>query len=163
MTNFITAFAYSKMRYLTPLLAAEIHHPETLHPLEIASRACMRAELQACKTTPVPLLYAGSMRPHLIPLIKRDAARLILSSISNQTILGREYLAWNGNYDGWTPLGTAMHTFNQLDIKPETLDRRYSLDARVRDGLLKCQIHHDYSREKAIVMHSQRPLSHRLN
>jgi hypothetical protein len=99
MTNFITSFCYAKLRYITPLLAAEVHHPPTLQPLEIASRGCMRAELQASVTTPVPLLYAGTGRPHLGPLIRRDAAKLILSSITNRTLLGQEYLGWDGTGD----------------------------------------------------------------
>ena len=38
MQNFVSAFCYSKMRYLTPILGAEIHHPNTLAPLERAAR-----------------------------------------------------------------------------------------------------------------------------
>jgi hypothetical protein len=63
MRNFVSAFCLGKLRYFTPLLGAEIHHKQTLDPLVKALNACLRTELDAVPTTPIPLLYAGTQRP----------------------------------------------------------------------------------------------------
>jgi len=86
-------------------------------------------------------------------MIKRDAAKLVLGSIVNQTILGKEYLAWDGTGDGWSPLGQPMHTFQSLNLDPDTLLKRFPLSNRVRDGLAKCHFQYNYNREAALKKH----------
>ena len=160
MTNFVSAFCYSKMRYLTPLLAAEIHYPQTLHPLELATRACMRVALGGFKTTPIPLLYAGSLQLRLPQLITADASKLIVQSISNQKSLGQDCLNWNGSTDGWSPMGPAMHLLDRVQFEPESLSIKLNIDNRVRDGLLRCHFHHNYTKELAKEMHLNQTLLH---
>ena len=149
MRSFITGFCHGKLRYFTPLLGAEIHHEPTLAPLEIAIRSCLRTELDACVTTPIPLLYAGTQRPYLRNLIARDSSKAILSAIASGSPVGHEYLNWNGLHDGWSPMGLAMHTFQQLHIHPERTALVVPLNTRVRNGMGNCSFHYEYTKEEA--------------
>ena len=160
MTNFVSAFCFAKMKYLTPLLAAETHHPQTLAPLELATKACMRTALGALRTTPIPLLYAGTMHPQLSPKIIADATKLIVQSIANQTPLGQDYLNWDGSGDGWSPMGPAMHQLDLVQFEPGSLSTKLSIESRVRDGLFQCHFHHNYNKEQAMAMHRDRTLLH---
>jgi hypothetical protein len=153
MSNFVNAFCFGKLRYFTPLLGAEIHHPPTIDPLVKALNECLRAELDAFCSTPIPLLYAGTQRLQLTQMIQNDAAKLVLSSIVNQTILGEEYLTWNGTGDGWSPLGQPWQLFTQLHLEPDQLIKRFPLSNRVRDGLFKCNFQFNYNRETALTKH----------
>lgn len=154
LRNFVTGFCFGKLRYFTPLLGAEVHHEPSLAPLEISVRACLRAELDACKTTPIPLLYAGTQRPLLRPLIERDSANIVIKAIASRTILGREYLSWDGMHDGWSPLGSAMLLYQKLQILPELTSPHHPLSSRVRDGVGRCHFHLNYSKDEALAMHA---------
>jgi ribonuclease HI len=155
--TFTEGFVYAKLRYLTPILGAEIHHKPTLEPLKKGVNAAMRTELDAFMSTPIPLLYAGSGRPRLEHMISRDSTRLILRSIAHDTQLGQDYLDWNGSGDGWTPLGTVSKTLTTISSIPANFDilPLHPLSIRVRDALQRCKYHIDYTKGQALSLHME--------
>ena len=80
--QFMNAWVYSPLRYLTPLLGAETHHQATLQQLDKAYNLCLPTELEAFVSTPIPLLYAVTRRFPLKALIERDTSILTLRAIS---------------------------------------------------------------------------------
>ena len=133
------AFVFSKLRYFTPLLGAEIHHAPTLHKLGKAYNACLRAELEAFPSTPIPLLYAGTRRYPLEQLIKRDSSLHIICSIIGHTLLSKEYLAWDGTFDGWSPLGITIPVFEKVRLYDLDVQYKYPLSISMRNGLALCK------------------------
>jgi ribonuclease HI len=154
--QFTEGFVHAKLRYISPLLGAET--TKTLDPIEKGLRAALRTELGAVKTTPIPLLYKGSQSPMLKELIARDSARLILRSIAQKTILGQEYLDWDGTGDGWSPLGAAQETLSDLHLQYILPIR--TIPIRVRDAMQKCRYHVDYTKEDAMNLHTNNLLIH---
>ena len=136
--QFMNAWVYSPLRYLTPLLGAETHHQATLQQLDKAYNVCLRTELDAFISTPISLLYAGTRRLPLKALIERDTSILTLRAISGSTKLGTEYLDWDGTYDGWSPLGCTIPVFNSIKLYDYDIQFRYPMSISMRNGLAHC-------------------------
>jgi ribonuclease HI len=158
MRQFVSAFCLGKLRFFTPFLGAEVNNSSALDPLIKAMNSCIRTELDAVISTPIPLLYAGSHRPNIKQMIIRDSSKLILSSIANNTILGSEFLEYQGELDGWTPLGTAWNQFDTLHIDPTLLLQRSDLSITERDSLFKMKFFYRYNREEALIKHQKNNL-----
>lgn len=137
--QFMDAWVYSSLRYYTPLLGAETHHTPTLARLNKAYNVCLRVELEAFPSTPIPLLYAGTRRLPLVDLIERDSSLLIIRAISGNTQLGKEYLDWDGEYDGWSPFGCTIPMFDKIKLYDVDIQRRSTMSISVRNGLAKCK------------------------
>jgi ribonuclease HI len=154
--RFTEGFVHAKLRYVSPLLGPEAYHsPESLDPLEKGLRAAIRTELGAFRSTPIPLLYQGAQRPLLKQLIERDATRLVLRSVAQNTVLGQEYQEWDGFGDGRSPLDTAQSVLEDLDIPNNAvLLPIRPISIRVRDALQRCQYYYTYSKEDALRMHA---------
>ncbi|RAN85936.1 hypothetical protein B5P41_32215, partial [Bacillus sp. SRB_28] len=66
----------------------------------------------------------------------------VLSAQANGTLLGSEYAAWNGEGDGWTPLGEVWKALKERI--PDTYDAvqtRTDIPARILEGLYKVKYH----------------------
>ena len=85
--QFMNAWVYSLLRYLTPLLRAETHHQATLQQLDKEYNVFLRTELDTFVSTPISQLYAGTRRLPLKALIERDTSILTLRAISGSTKL----------------------------------------------------------------------------
>jgi ribonuclease HI len=157
MGKFTEGFILGKLRYISPLLGAELHDDAKLiQSLTTAYRSVLRTELAACRTTPIPLLHAGSQRWELPFIIQKDSLRLIISSISNSTLLGQEFISWDGFADGWSPLGLPNDTLNTLNL-PSPITVRCPLDTSIRDSLYQCSFHLP-TKSKALELHAQNKL-----
>jgi ribonuclease HI len=153
LERFIEGFVCGKLRFYTPLLGAETHHSDLLKPLELAYRELMRTELGAVRTTPIPLLQAGTRRPSLKNVIAADAANMIVSSIANKTILGREYLSWDGYGDGWSPFGLAQDTLRSATADYTLTAPKEMVQRSVKDGIFNCSFKIPDSRKEAMLLH----------
>ena len=100
-------FIGGKLNYYLPWLAAEINKnmKDTLKPIETAYRDYMRTYTGCFPSTPIPLLHAISGFPLLKDRIITETTMTVLAAQANGTLLGKEYTEWNGEGDGWTPLG----------------------------------------------------------
>jgi ribonuclease HI len=159
LERFIEGFVCGKLRYFTPILGAETcENSEILKPLMLAYKELMRTETGAVHTTPIPLLQAGTRRPSLLNMIASDTTNLVMSSVANGNILGDEYVSWNGDYDGWTPLGKAWEMLRRVAPDYESVVPQTHIPRSVRDGMYKCNFRIPPTREEAIRLHSQNQL-----
>jgi ribonuclease HI len=158
--KFTEGFVHAKLRYVSPLLGAEIHHTPTLDPLEKGYRAAIRTELGALFSTPIPLLYAGAQRLLLKDLIKRDTTRLILRSVAQSSLLGQEFQEWDGSGEGWTPLGTAQAVLDELRLSDSAIMLVRPIPLRVRNALQTCEYHFNYTKKDALASHANGQLIH---
>jgi len=158
LERFIEGFVCGKLRYYTPILGAETNQNEILKPLILAYKELMRTETGAVRTTPIPLLQAGTRRPSLQNLIAFDTTNMVMSSVANGNILGDEYISWNGEYDGWTPLGKAWEMLRTVAPDYESVVPLVPIPRKIRDGLSQCEFKIPATREAAIKLHSQNKL-----
>ncbi len=159
LERFIEGFVCGKLRYFTPILGAEAReNSEILKPLKLAYKELMRTETGAVRTTPIPLLQAGTRRPSLLNMIASDTTNMVMSSVAYGNILGDEYVSWNGDYDGWTPLGKAWEMLRRVAPDYESVVPQTHIPRSVRDGMYKCNFRIPPTREEAIRLHSQNQL-----
>jgi ribonuclease HI len=159
LERFIEGFVCGKLRYYTPILGADAReNSEILKPLIQAYKELMRVETGAVRTTPIPLLQAGTRRPSLANLIANDTTTTVMSSIANGNILGDEYVSWNGEYDGWTPLGKAWEMLREVAPDYESVVPQTPIPRLTRDGLYQCSFRIPSTREEAIKLHAQNRL-----
>ena len=156
-------FIGGKLRYYTPWIAADLNSLDTkLSPLVKAYNQIMRTICGALRTTPISLLHAASRVPTLSAIIQQDCTKLVLNSIASNTLLGREYLEWNGSNDGWSPLGCAWNCF--WSILPATFN---SVQDRIKptiaelDLLFQCKFNICKTREDALKCLEQQNLLHK--
>jgi ribonuclease HI len=150
--KFTEGFVHAKLRYISPLIGGE--HVSALEPLRKSYQAAIRTELGAFRSTPIPLLYLGAQRPTLDELIQRDTARLVLRSIAQNSLLGKEYLEWDGEGTGYSPLGAAHTALYGINHDNPSIIPIRPISLRIRDAILKCQFHFTYTKEEAMVLHS---------
>jgi ribonuclease HI len=159
LERFIEGFVCGKLRYYTPFLGADAHeNSEILKPLRKAYKELMRTETGAVRTTPIPLLQAGTRRPSLTNQIAADTTTMVMSSIANDNILGEEYISWNGEFDGWTPLGKAWEMLRTVAPDYESVMPLIPISRTIRDGMYKCTFRIPSTRAEAITLHSQNQL-----
>jgi hypothetical protein len=158
LERFVNGFVCGKLRFFTPFLGAEIHDPTFLKPIELAYRELQRTEIAAVRTTPIPLLQAATRRLSLINLIKTDTTNMVVSSISNDTILGDEYTKWTGLYDGWTPLGAASNLLEEVLPGIESFVKKVTIPRQIRDGLFNISFRIPSNRREALLLHAHSQL-----
>jgi ribonuclease HI len=151
--KFTEGFVYAKLRYISPLLGAE--STKLLEPIEKGLRAAIRTEIGAFRSTPIALLFRGGNRLRLKQLIQRDSTRLILRSIAHQTLLGQEFLAWDGYGAGWSPYGMTKAFLKDIQQPLPIITPIHPISIRVRDALQKCQYHFNYTKDTAVAMHTR--------
>ena len=157
-------FVEGKLRYYTSFLGAEMHTPKSpfFRPLTVAYNEYLRVLSGAFRSTPIPILHAATRKPTLIQLIEADQTKLVLSSVTHDNLLGREYYEWNGSYDGWSPLGTAWKV--QRDISENPMVDTESICNRTRpthqqlENLSKCTFPNTLTREEALQKHAESKL-----
>ena len=157
----VNGYIGGKLRYYTPWLGTDIHDTNrvVLDPLVKAYNQMMRIVCQAVCTTPISLLHAGSRMPPLASIIRRDSTRLVLSSISANTILGQEYTSWNGVGDGWSPLGCAWNTLeNYVPSTYESIQEKIKPTLSTLDMVAKCNFKLAEDRDHAFSMLSSNNL-----
>ena len=148
-------FIGGKLNYYLPWLAAEIgtNMRKTLKPIEIAYRDYMRTYTGCFPSTPIPLLHAISGFPLLKDKIITETTMTVLAAQANGTILGREYTAWNGEGDGWTPLGEVWKALKErIPESYEAVHARVNISAQTLEGLYKVR-YHKSNRQQAIKKH----------
>src|SRR5690349_14279866 len=123
---------------------------KTLKPIEIAYRDYMRTYTGCFPSTPIPLLHAISGFPLLKDKIITETTMTVLAAQANGTILGREYTAWHGEGDGWTPLGEVWKALKErIPESYEAVHARVNISAQTLEGLYKVR-YHKSNRQQAI-------------
>lgn len=141
ISTVVQGFVLGKLRYYTPWLGADVgeYSQMLLDPLTKAYNQVMRVFCSAICTTPIALLHAGSRFPELETIIQRDCTRLVLSSVASNTLLGQEYLSWNGEGNGLSPLGCAWRTLiNHVPESFTEIQDRTKPDSDTLDKLEQC-------------------------
>eukprot|EP00474_Spongospora_subterranea_P007735 CRZ08193.1 hypothetical protein [Spongospora subterranea] len=92
------------MRLLRQLKVPTKLFQQNFRPMEIAYNDYMRTYTGSFISTPITLLHAISGFPLLRDKITTETTMTVLAAQANGTLLGREYIEWNGEGDGWTPL-----------------------------------------------------------
>ena len=116
----------------------------------------MRTTTGCFISTPTPILHGASRLPLLEDKIITDTTVCILQAIASNTLLGQEYLEWNGEYDGWTPMGTAWAALRNRIPTPiqNTIQTRTLPPASHLDHLAKCKFRLP-SKDRARRKHEQ--------
>src|SRR5689334_8648236 len=125
----------------------------TVRPFEIAYRDYMRTYTGCFPSTPIPLLHAISGFPLLKDRIITETTLTVLAAQANGTVLGTEYTQWNGEGDGWTPLGEVWRALKER-VPPtyEAIHSRTDISAETLEGLYKVK-YHTSNRKTAIKKH----------
>jgi ribonuclease HI len=155
MERFVEGFVCGKLRFYAPFLGAETHHPVLLKPLQLAYNEIMRTELGAVKTTPLPLLQAGTRRPSLTNLIATSAATMIKSSIANNNILGKEYLSWDGTFDGWSPYGKAWELLRSATPDFKAISAKSQIPSNILEKIYRCSFRIPATIKEALKLQSE--------
>ena len=92
-----------KLSYYLPFIGSE--SPSSLRPLETALNHCKGLITGAFCSTPISLLSSASGIPPLMMLIEKSAASLYVKIRTQDSLLSREYLSWDGIGDKLSPLG----------------------------------------------------------
>lgn len=149
METFYQGFVGGKIRYYTPWLGAEFHS-NTFGKVCTAINTGQRLLLQACPSTPIPLLYGATRNPTISTTIEIDATNMVLSAIARDTILGQEYLEWNGEGDGWSPLGASWKVLREIAFEQDSISPQVRLNRSELDSLANCRFKILQDRNEAI-------------
>ena len=101
--NFGQAIVMGKLSYYLPFAGSEAS--DSLRHLEVGLNHCMRLVTGAFISTPVPILHSSSGIPPLSLLIDRFASNMLLKLRTQNSLLSRDYYAWNLLGEGCSPLG----------------------------------------------------------
>ena len=115
LSMFAKGFIRGKLQYFLPLLGVE--HKDILEPLEVMWRRALRVITGALPSTPKAILYAESGLPPLHILIEEYCGTMLARLLTNPNLLTYEYLQWNGEGDGWSPLGALWKVQRVLEDK----------------------------------------------
>jgi ribonuclease HI len=80
---------------------------------------------------------------------------MFMSSIANESILGREYLAWGGIFDGWSPYGIAWKMLERATPDYSTIIPKQDVHRLIRDGVYNCTFKIPGTRKEAFLLHQK--------
>ena len=115
LSLFAKGLIRGKLQYFLPMLGVE--HKDILEPLEVVWRRTLRVITGALPSTPKAILYAESGLPPLHILIEEYCGKMLARMLTNPNLLTYEYLHWNGEGDGWSPLGALWKAQRVLEDK----------------------------------------------
>ena len=149
-----------KIQYYLPLLGAE--HPSVLEPLEKAWRKALRIITGNLPSTPIAILYSESQLPTIKELVEESCGRLFRRLMSYPNILSHDYLVWNGEGDGYSPLGAVWRSersiprsFLRKDMDYNGIERRINPSFENLESLFKVEISCESTRESALNLYQK--------
>ena len=144
----------SKLSYHLPLMAAE-GPTGNLRVIEVALNKYMRVITGALRSTPIPLLHAGSKIPNLQTMINDSSRRFYLKmSMQPDSALDRDFEKWNGEKNASSPFRGMYETERELPelLKSVELSGVDHIHANCQLAISDLQFHVESNREEAIEL-----------